>query len=219
MQIAILSDIHDHVWNLAAALPHVRTADALVCCGDLCSPFVIDLLRGGFPGPIHIVFGNNDGDGYRMTGKADARVRMHGEFAELVASGTELLTRREFETRHGQDAFARREVPGARIAVNHFDHIAAALARGGVYHAVYFGHNHRFEVTQVGTTTLVNPGALMGYDAVQKTDLPATFVVHDTGTGVLCGYQVRARTDGVPAVSPFAPAACAPAVGQIHHSA
>jgi len=35
MRIAILSDIHDNVWKLAAALEAVRHADVLLCCGDL----------------------------------------------------------------------------------------------------------------------------------------------------------------------------------------
>ena len=81
MRIAILSDIHDNVWKLDAALTAVREADTLLCCGDLCSPFVVHQLGRGFPRPIHIVFGNNDGDLYRMT--ANARyydnIRLHGE--------------------------------------------------------------------------------------------------------------------------------------------
>jgi len=58
MRIAVLSDIHDNVWKLAAALEAVRDADALICCGDLCSPFIVHQLGRGFAGPIHVVFGN-----------------------------------------------------------------------------------------------------------------------------------------------------------------
>ncbi len=40
MRIVILSDIHDNVWKLAAALDAVRNnTDAMLRCGDLCSPF------------------------------------------------------------------------------------------------------------------------------------------------------------------------------------
>jgi hypothetical protein len=56
MKIGILSDIHDNLWNLRAALGGLGEADALICCGDLCSPFVVGLLAEGFPGrPIHVV--------------------------------------------------------------------------------------------------------------------------------------------------------------------
>lgn len=41
MRIAVLSDIHDNVWNLAAALDAGAETDALICCGDLCSPFIV----------------------------------------------------------------------------------------------------------------------------------------------------------------------------------
>ncbi len=105
MQIAILSDIHDNIWKLAAALEAIRDADALICCGDLCSPFVVDQLAGGFAGPIHIVFGNNDGDRFRITAKAAGHdhVHVHGEFF-------------------------RGEFGGKRFAVNHYDDIAPAMS-------------------------------------------------------------------------------------------
>ena len=98
MRIAILSDIHDNLWNLAAAISSVQAADALICCGDPCSPFVIDELAK-FPGEIHIVFGNNDADLYRITAKAVRlpRIGVHGELF--------------------QDVFDQK-----RFAVNHFDY-------------------------------------------------------------------------------------------------
>lgn len=81
MKIAIVSDIHDHVWNLAKAIPHLRKADAVLCCGDLCSPFVLAQLAAGVSAPIHLVFGNNDGD-HRLTETAAAHdhVTLHGTF-------------------------------------------------------------------------------------------------------------------------------------------
>ena len=68
MKIAIISDIHDNVWNLRAAMHWLASlqgdeaAQELICCGDLCSPFVLSLLANGFSGPIHAVAGNNEGD-------------------------------------------------------------------------------------------------------------------------------------------------------------
>src|SRR5437588_11169651 len=76
MKIAILSDIHDNLWNLSSALNAVRDSDVLICCGDLCSPFVIDELAK-FGRDIHIVFGNNDADLYRITTKALKKPNCH----------------------------------------------------------------------------------------------------------------------------------------------
>jgi putative phosphoesterase len=172
MQIAILSDIHDNVWNLRAALAGAQAADALICCGDLCSPFVIGLLAEGFAGrPIHIVFGNNDGDLYRITQNAAGfeHVRLHG-------------------------ALFQGELGGRRVAVNHYPDIALAIAAAGRHDLVCYGHNHLFNVEQRGGTLTVNPGAIMGYDPAGKRDIPATFVVYDTETGSTSAFRVAPET-------------------------
>ena len=72
MKIAVISDIHDHVVNLQNAIGLFKEVDSVLCCGDLCSPFVLNLLAEGFTKDIHIVFGNNDGDTFRITKNATA---------------------------------------------------------------------------------------------------------------------------------------------------
>src|SRR3954468_22775011 len=135
MRIAVISDIHDHLWNLAAALNSIRsTADVLLCCGDLCSPFVIDELAK-FERPVHIVFGNNDADLYRITTKAakTSNVQLYGEFFEHT-----------FENK--------------RLAMNHFDYLARPIAKSGDYDVVCYGHNHEIEIKPQRNCLLINPG-------------------------------------------------------------
>jgi len=122
LRVGILSDIHDNLWNLAAAIRALSDADALICCGDLCSPFVIDELAK-FGKDIHVVFGNNDADLYRITLKAAKKpnLHLHGELFEA-------------------------SLDGQRFGVNHFDYIARPMAKSGAYDVVCFGHNHEFEV-------------------------------------------------------------------------
>jgi putative phosphoesterase len=161
MKIAILSDIHDHIWNLKAALELAQPAEAVICCGDLCSPFIINLLAGGFPErPIQVVFGNNDADLFRITRNA-------ARYPHL--------------TLHGH--FYQGELGGKRLAAVHYDDLAAPLARSGAYDLLCYGHNHRFKIEQVGQTLAVNPGAIMGYDPLEQQDIPATFILYDTYTG------------------------------------
>lgn len=172
MQIAILSDIHDNVWKLAAAIEGVRHTDAIVCCGDLCSPFIVHQMGRGFSKPIHIVFGNNDGDLFRITANARGydHVRIHGE-----------LFRGEFE--------------GRRVAVNHYDGIARAIAASDEYDVVCYGHNHVYSVTRIGRTLAINPGAIMGATFAadgSRTDVASTFVVYDTRTDQASGFEVTA---------------------------
>ena len=174
MKLAILSDIHDNIWNLRAALGALGEADVLLCCGDLCSPFVVGLLAEGFPGrPIHVVFGNNDGDLFRITQMAgrQAQVTLHGE-----------LFQGEFD--------------GKRVLMNHYPDIALAAAAAGRHDLVCYGHNHLFAIERQGDTLTINPGAIMGYDAGNKRDIPATFVIYDTADGGTSAYQIVADGTG-----------------------
>lgn len=163
MRIAILSDIHDNVWKLDAALAEVREtgAGALVCCGDLCAPFVVSQLAEGFPGPVHVVFGNNDGDGFRITRTAAEHdnLTLHGEFAEL-------------------------ELAGTRAAVHHLPEVGRPLVRSGRYDLVCYGHTHEYEEVREEGAVGVNPGEIMG-----RLGTP-TFCVYDTDTGTTTRYEV-----------------------------
>lgn len=172
MEIVVLSDIHDNLWNLGAALDHVAKADVLICCGDLCSPFVIDQLSR-FPGQVHIVFGNNDADLFRITRKSSDHVQVHGEY---------------FET----------EIDGRKIAVNHFDYIARPIIRSGLYDIVCFGHNHEFSVSRAGRTLAINPGAIMGarFPSGHWEDVAPTFVVVETRTIEVQGFEIAASPGG-----------------------
>ena len=161
MRIAVISDIHDNLWNLAAAMTSIkRETDVLLCCGDLCSPFVVDELAK-FERDVHIVFGNNDADLYRITVKASKtpNVRVYGELFEQT-----------FDNK--------------RIAMNHFDYLAKPIARSGVYDVVCFGHNHELEVTSYGACLGINPGPIMGakFSKGRWEDVAASFVVYDTQT-------------------------------------
>jgi uncharacterized protein len=168
MHIAVLSDIHDNLWKLDIALASVASCDEMICCGDLCSPFVIDGLAGGFSKPIHIVFGNNDADLYRITGKVSRypNVHLYGEFCELTLAAK-------------------------RFAVNHFDYIARPIAKSGAYDVVCFGHNHEPEVTRYGNTLALNPGAILGAKFSRgRQDCDSTFLIYDTESDKAQAYRI-----------------------------
>ncbi len=156
MRIGIISDIHDNIGKLEAALEVLRDVDVVLCCGDLCSPFIVPRLGEGFGRDIHIVFGNNDGDLFRISQQAAKfpHIHLHGEFVSL-------------------------EIGGKSFAVTHFDNIARELAAGQRFDVVCFGHNHRFEVSKEGETLLINPGEIMGGLSPGQI---STLVVYDTET-------------------------------------
>lgn len=155
MQIAVISDIHDNIWKLEIVLERINeaSAKALIFCGDFCAPFTLKQIADGFPGPVHCVFGNNDGDKWflsRIAAEAD-NVTLHGELAELT--------------------LAER-----RIAVNHYPHIARGLVSAR-YDAVFFGHSHERHLARVGEVLLLNPGEVMGRFGL------STYALYDTETG------------------------------------
>jgi hypothetical protein len=164
MRIAVLSDSHDNVWNLADALEQVKALDVsmLIFCGDFCAPFTLAQIGKGFDGPVHCVLGNNDGDPLLLTRNALAagNVTLHGQYAELTAGGK-------------------------RIALSHYPEIARRLAESGQFDLVCYGHNHQAKVEQVGSTVLANPGEIMG-----RFGSP-TFGVYDCQTSEFTLHSVR----------------------------
>ncbi len=164
MKIAVVSDIHDHIRNLRAILERVESAELLLCPGDLCAPFMVDELADGFGGPVHVVFGNNDGDTYRIAGAADDRdsVTLHGEFGTLPSE----------------------ETGGTRVAVHHFAEVGRRLSESGAFDLVCFGHTHEWESGREGETLYVNPGEVMGRLG------PVTAALVDTDSGEIDRLEV-----------------------------
>ena len=152
MKIAILSDIHDNIWKLAAAMPHLAACDAVIHCGDLCSPFVITRLGQGVGDkPVHIVWGNNDGDAHLIHRNAAA-------FPNISLDGE----------------VSRFEFGGLRIAVNHYPELARGLAGSGDFDLVCYGHDHVAHQEWVSRCLLLNPGELMGMNGNSRMAIVET---------------------------------------------
>lgn len=154
MRIGVISDIHDNIWALDDVLPRLGNCDALLCLGDLCAPFTATAIGEGFRGPVHLVWGNNDGDKLLIARAAEraGNISVHGDFAELM-------------------------LDDRTIAVSHYPQIAQALAAGGRYDLVCHGHDHERRATRVTNTLLLNPGEVMGRFGV------CSFATYDTANG------------------------------------
>ena len=139
MKVAVLSDVHDHIWNLEVLLSQIRDAGLLIFCGDFCAPFTLDMIGEGFPGPVYATLGNNDGDVLLLT-----RVAGKHPNVTLVAP------------------FGEVEADGQRLAFVHYPQFGEGLAALGRYDAVFAGHSHVGEVRTIGRTLFANPGEVMG---------------------------------------------------------
>lgn len=163
-RIAIVSDSHDNIWHLDSALEQIRGsgAETLLHCGDLCAPFIIHHLAKGFPGEIHIIFGNNDADGRLITQNADGyegRVTLHGIYAELTL--------------------------GDRVvAMIHYPEPARRIAESGKVHLTCYGHDHNKHLERIGDNWLLNPGELMGMKGAP------TWALYDTETHTVVSFEV-----------------------------
>lgn len=152
MKISVISDTHDNIWKLEEAIPYLAQTDSVLHCGDLVAPFMIKRFSDGLGGtPLHIIWGNNDGD-KRLISKIAQEARTiftHGDFVEL-------------------------ELGGKKIALNHYPEIGRALAESGKYDLICYGHDHTVNEEWVENTLLLNPGELMGMNG------RSTFAIYDT---------------------------------------
>ncbi len=161
MKVCILSDSHDHIALIDAAVADAKAAgaEAVLHCGDLVAPSTLHCLEQ-YGLPVHVIHGNNTGDLYaltRLAHKPGGVVRFHGMDAGI-------------------------ELAGKRIFLVHYPHYAKALAATGDWDLVCCGHSHEVEIEERkncagGTTHVVNPGTIGG---VGKA--PATWVLADLAT-------------------------------------
>ena len=143
MIFAVMSDTHDHIWNVRRALGLVREqgAEAIIHCGDYVAPFMLKELDQAQI-PLHGVFGNNDGDQFlltKMSLTALSNITLYGLVGEL-------------------------ELADFRVAFTHYRAVADGLAASERFDLVCFGHSHEASLDKVGKTDLLNPGEVMGKD-------------------------------------------------------
>ncbi|NVM20425.1 MAG: metallophosphoesterase [Desulfobacterales bacterium] len=143
MILAVMSDTHDHIWNVRKALEFIkhRGTGAIIHCGDFVAPFMLKELDQGQI-PVHGVFGNNDGDQYLLTRLSLtelSHIELYGLMGEL-------------------------ELDGFRVAFTHYRTMAEGLAASARFDLVCFGHSHEAFLDSTGKTALLNPGEVMGKD-------------------------------------------------------
>lgn len=139
MKIGIISDTHDHLPRVDAAVEAflARGVEEIIHCGDYIAPFVLLHFKDKGFRHVHGVLGNNDGE-----------VLMLKKLFEGVG------------TLHKPPAFVN--AGGLRIAVLHEpmpDDVMAALP----VDAVCFGHTHDLLVRADVRPVIINPGECCGY--------------------------------------------------------
>lgn len=139
MLIGVMSDTHDHMENIEAAVKlfNERKVDQVFHAGDLVSPFMDRVLKD-LDAPLLYIFGNNEGEIVGI-------MKLIGKIGEVRRPPV------------------MREFGGKRIRLNHFHHHADQLATTGDFDIIIFGHTHEIVNKMVGDTLVVNPGECCGY--------------------------------------------------------
>lgn len=158
MKVCILSDSHDHIRLLDAAVAEAKSngAEAVLHCGDVVAPSTLRCLNK-HELPVHVIHGNNTGDLHALStagARPDTVIQYYGMDAGITLADK-------------------------RIFLVHYPHYARAMASTGEWDLVCCGHSHKTSITEHKNccgemTTIVNPGTIGGVGTS-----PATYIFGD----------------------------------------
>lgn len=147
MKIGILSDTHNERIMLKKAVGLFMSLDIrhLIHCGDLTNPALLDELSGF---TVYYVYGNSDLDRYGI------KIKL-----EQVGQDNRMDYSLDFE------------LGGKRFFVIHGDMKNKLIdaINSATYDFVLHGHTHNIKDEWVGSTRVVNPGALGGRYCSKRT--------------------------------------------------
>lgn len=146
MEIGVISDTHDNLDNLEEALAILRGEDitTLVHCGDVCGAGVIEALA--------------DFDVWIARGNMDRDPELSRAVEKILGDGR--LAHTHTLTLGGYSAAVSHGADGGRLR---------GLIASGEYLYVFHGHTHRRRDQWVGSTRVINPGALGGIRWQQRS--------------------------------------------------
>lgn len=138
MKIGIMADSHDNVPMIRRAVECFNAEEValVIHAGDIIAPFSVQELAG-LNCRVVAVFGNNDGERLGVAQRFAACGEIHPKLAEVE------LGRRQIVVVHENDG-------------------VAALAAGGFYDVVIYGHTHEIDVRRE-QSLIINPGETGGW--------------------------------------------------------
>jgi putative phosphoesterase len=157
VKIAILSDIHDHIDNLKKAISMLEGSEAIILCGDITSPFTVDILKTSNI-PVFACFGNNDADQTNL-------VKRGGKRSTWFSPSEE---------------YGHITLDNKKIAFSHYPNIAKLLLKTNEFDAIFFGHTHQSFIGNDGKTLIANPGAICGINPQKLLYERSSFAIYTT---------------------------------------
>jgi uncharacterized protein len=150
MKIAVISDIHDNLVNLAKCLNWCKqnNIESLICCGDIANGETLKIISEGFKNKIYLVKGNME-----------------------IYDNAELVN---FDNIEYFGQAGRFELAGKKIGLCHESFRFEDVLKLGVCDIIFYGHTHKPWQETKNVVMFVNPGN------VSNTFFRATFAVWDT---------------------------------------
>ena len=151
MKIGLMSDSHDHIDNIKKCVQifQDKSVEFVIHLGDFVNPNSVRALKGI---KLKAIFGNNDGDKYRMIiAFNEIGAEIKGDFHDFH------LDNIKFACYHGTEP-----------------QLLNALIECDKYDVVLFGHTHECVKNKVGKTEVLNPGTVHGFGG------RATIMIYDT---------------------------------------
>ena len=151
--VGIISDTHEHTRMItrAVALLKERAPALVVHCGDIISPPTLERFAGL---PMRVVYGNNDGERSGLKKKC-----LEFGFGDIDDTICFTHARKTFFVNHGTSVRVLNEAIDSQS-----------------YDYVLHGHTHEERNEVIGSTRVINPGAL--YSAERYT---IAFLQPETG--------------------------------------
>ncbi len=135
MKIGVISDTHDNVPKIAAAVKFFNRAavDAVLHCGDFVAPFAL-LPFKQLKAPLYLVYGNNDGERQGLKEIAAANGWTLGSAPMDVVLG------------------------GKKVSMLHEPYGLEDLRQSGRYDLIVYGHTHKKRASHDEGRLVLNPG-------------------------------------------------------------
>ena len=150
MKYAIISDSHDHFYNLERAVEIIKDhgIGTVFHLGDFCAPGFFRAMAAHEDIHWVCVWGNVDADKAKILLELGDKSNL--EFTEYN--------------------FREYDADGAKIFLTHFPKLGELAAKSGEYKAVFYGDDHRKHSEALANGTLLaNPGELSGFATGQPS--------------------------------------------------
>jgi len=157
MKIAVLSDVHENFHNLILALEKCEELKVkkILFLWDFMNNAIAKIFASS-PIPVFAIRWNNDGD-------------------KVAITRTSCTSKGNFDI--WLDTFDRIEIDTRNIFLTHYPLLAKPIAKSWDFDAVFYGHNHIYNIDKIKKCIIVNPWEISAHKTGEST-----FALYDTTT-------------------------------------